>query len=641
MQADAEDLETQSSAYRRNLLGTFHKISQEFIILTLRRCLFVQKLPKTYAMVAQSEPKTVSGRSCDGQFTDQGTFCPATASDPQSFSGEKNQPQSSRNNKEPTMDEMQNLRHVSDSIPPGVWLMALISLCERFTYYGISAPFQNYIQNPLHDPLRPGALNLGQSAATKLNYFFSVFVYVTPIGAAIIADSWLGKYKTLVGSTAIYLTGCVILVATSVPSALRAHAGLSGLIISMIVIGIGLGGIKACVSPFMADQYTNVKMRVETTKTGEKVIVDRDLTIRGIYSLYYWCINLGCLSGLATTFIEKEVGFWAAYLLPFCVLWIALAGLILGRRKFVDRPPEGSILPSTFRAFMYAMREHFNMDAAKPEHQQRKHGKAVNWDDGFISELRQGLMACRVFAAYPILWLCHSQITTNLISQAGQMETHGIPNDIMTNLNPISVIVFLPIVEQLLYPTLRKWNLRFGTISRIAVGFVLEAGALAYTAVVQHMIYSASPCYDNPLKCATSLNGTEPNHINVFLQTPVYVIDGIAEIFFDVTSQEYAYTKAPTSMKSLIQAVLVLTSALGLVFGFALSPLYTDPQILFLYAALAAAMFVTAGGFFWCFKSYDRGEGEANGAGEKVSMPLVKEVADLERLNIPEERIAD
>ena len=304
----------------------------------------------------------------------------------------------------------------------------------------------------------------------------------------------------------------------------------------MVVIGIGLGGIKACVSPFMADQCTNVKMRVGTTKNGEKVIVDRDLTIKSIYSLYYWCINLGCLSGLATTFIEKDVGFWPAYLLPFCVLWIALAGLIIGRRKFVDRPPEGSILPSTFRAFLYAMREHFNMDAAKPKHQQRKHGKAVNWDDEFISELKRGLTACRVFAAYPILWLCHNQIITNLISQAGQMETHGIPNDIMMNFNPISVIIFLPTVQHCLYPTLRKWNLRFGTISRITVGFVLEGGALAYTAVVQHMIYSPSPCYDKPLKCAASLNGAEPNHINVFLQTPVYVIDGIAEIFFDVTS---------------------------------------------------------------------------------------------------------
>ena len=580
-------------------------------------------------MVDQSEAQTVSRYSYDGQSKSEDIFCHTTPRGPPPSSRQRSQPHLSQDSEEPTTEEMQSLRHVSDSIPAGVWLMALISLCERFTYYGISAPFQNYIQNPLGDPLRPGALNLGQSAATKLNYFFSIFVYVTPTGAAIIADSWLGKYKTLIGSTAIYLAGCMILVITSVPSALRSHAGLPGLIVSMVIIGIGLGGIKACVSPFMADQYTNVKMRVETRKSGEKVIVDRDLTIKGIYSLYYWCINLGCLSGLATTFIEKDVGFWAAYLLPFCILWIALAGLILGRRKFVDRPPDGSILPSTFRAFLCAIGERFNMDAAKSEHQLQKHGKVVTWDDDFVCELKQGLMACRVFAAYPILWLCHNQIITNLISQAGQMETHGIPNDIMMNLNPITVIIFLPIVQRILYPTLRKWKLRFGTISRITVGFVLEATALAYTASVQHMIYRERPCFSHPLNCAASPHGSIPNHINVFIQTPVYVIDGIAEIFFDVTSQEYAYTMAPSSMKSLVQTILVLTSALGLVVGFAVSPLYTDPQILYLYVALAAAMFVTAGGFFWCFKSYERGESEANGVSEKVAVPLGREAAEL------------
>ena len=127
-------------------------------------------------MSAKSVSQIESGHSYKDPSKSKATFCPATANHPQSFSGEKHEPQSSRNSKKPTVDETQSLRHVSDSIPAGIWLMALISLCERFTYYGISAPFQNYIQNPLNDPLRPGALNLGQSAATKLNYFFSVFI---------------------------------------------------------------------------------------------------------------------------------------------------------------------------------------------------------------------------------------------------------------------------------------------------------------------------------------------------------------------------------------------------------------------------------------------------------------------------------
>lgn len=48
---------------------------------------------------------------------------------------------------EPTDEEKATLRHVSDKLPWSTFLVAVIELCERFTYYGLSGPFQNYIQN--------------------------------------------------------------------------------------------------------------------------------------------------------------------------------------------------------------------------------------------------------------------------------------------------------------------------------------------------------------------------------------------------------------------------------------------------------------------------------------------------------------
>lgn len=49
---------------------------------------------------------------------------------------------------EPTSEDWKNLPEVSDSIPKAAFLVILIEFCERFTYYGLSGPFQNYIQNP-------------------------------------------------------------------------------------------------------------------------------------------------------------------------------------------------------------------------------------------------------------------------------------------------------------------------------------------------------------------------------------------------------------------------------------------------------------------------------------------------------------
>jgi POT family proton-dependent oligopeptide transporter len=49
---------------------------------------------------------------------------------------------------EPTKEDWCNLREVSDDIPKAAYLVILVEFCERFTYYGLTGPFQNYIQNP-------------------------------------------------------------------------------------------------------------------------------------------------------------------------------------------------------------------------------------------------------------------------------------------------------------------------------------------------------------------------------------------------------------------------------------------------------------------------------------------------------------
>ena len=58
---------------------------------------------------------------------------------------------------EPTEEELATLRKVADHLPWSAFIVALVELCERFTYYGLSGPFQNYIQyRPYDTPVRGG-----------------------------------------------------------------------------------------------------------------------------------------------------------------------------------------------------------------------------------------------------------------------------------------------------------------------------------------------------------------------------------------------------------------------------------------------------------------------------------------------------
>ncbi|KAJ6151707.1 hypothetical protein N7470_006835 [Penicillium chermesinum] len=510
---------------------------------------------------------------------------------------------------EPTDDEKRALRHVAENLPASAWLVAIVELCERFTYYGMSGLFQNYIQRPLDGSQGRGALGMDHQGATGLNTFFQFWCYVTPIIGAIIADQYLGKYKTIVLFCIVYMV---------------ARPGLGGFIAAILIIGLGTGGIKSNVAPLIADQYKRKKMALKTlAKTGERVVIDPALTIQRIYMIFYGCINVGSLSLLATPYMEQYVGFWSGYLLCLCMFAVGTSVVILGRKFYVVRPPQGSIITDAFRA-LWIMIINRNMDAPKPSWQleHRNVQSTNNWDDHFIDELKRALVACKVFAFYPLYWVIYGQFSGNFVTQAGQMDGHGIPNDLMQNFDPISIIVFIPLLETLVYPALRRLKIPFLPVTRISLGFFVAALAMAYAAIVQHLIYDAGPCYEHPLCDASIVNGeAQGNNVHIAIQTPAYMLIGISEIFASVSGLEYAYTKAPPSMKSFVQSMYLLTNAFGSAIAEALTPAAYDPAILWMFVGLAVASTLVSVIFFALFHHYNSQEEQMNALDADDDMP--------------------
>lgn len=99
-----------------------------------------------------------------------------------------------------TLQEIQTLRHVVDTLPAAVWIALLAGSSERFTYYAVTTPWQNYVQNDASSSTTavPGLLGLGQATATNISNAFNFFAYLSPVPFGILADTWLGHYNTLV-----------------------------------------------------------------------------------------------------------------------------------------------------------------------------------------------------------------------------------------------------------------------------------------------------------------------------------------------------------------------------------------------------------------------------------------------------------
>jgi POT family proton-dependent oligopeptide transporter len=232
----------------------------------------------------------------------------------------------------------------------------------------------------------------------------------------------------------------------------------------------------------------------------------------------------------------------------------------------------------------------------------------MTFDDAWVDELSRGIQASKVFAWYPVYWLAYGQMTNNLVSQASTMTLHGAPNDIISNLNPIFIIILIPLMDKLVYPKLRDYGINFTPIKRITCGFFLAGAAMVSACVTQHYIYTLGSCGDHP----NADTCDSPSPINVWVQILPYALIGASEIMASITSLEYAFTKAPKNMRSFVQAIALFTTAVSSAMAQALVGLSEDPLLVWNYGIVAVLAFTGGVGFYATFRKLDKEEDKLN-----------------------------
>ena len=273
---------------------------------------------------------------------------------------------------------------------------------------------------------------MGQRAATGLSTFNTFWCYVTPLIGAYVADARLGRYKTIMVAIGIAIVGHTILTVSAAPTVIAKPKTSIGIFaLALVLFGLGTGFFKSNISPLVAEQQTDTKMRIETTKKGERVLVDPVITTSRLFLYFYMCINLGSLVGqIGMVYAEKYVGFWLSFFLPTVLFLLCPVVLITFKKSYKLTPPTGSVLAKFFKMFAYTMKgtwslnfakmkRNFDWNKARPSH----HSVAtrpgwMDYDDAWVDEVRRGLKACKVFLFLPLYWLAYNQMTSNLTSQA-------------------------------------------------------------------------------------------------------------------------------------------------------------------------------------------------------------------------------
>lgn len=187
---------------------------------------------------------------------------------------------------------------------------------------------------------------------------------------------------------------------------------------------------KPNIAPTVIDQYEHQHEYVKVLKSGERVIVDPETTIQRMMLIFYALTNVGAFYGLPTTYAEKYVGFWLAFLLPGIIYFLLPILLWLNYKRTIKIPPSRSAYDSVYSIIWIAIRNNgwraFRKgfwDPARPSIIRANgittyKGQPISWDDKLVDDVHRTFSACQVFL-YSIVWNLNDGGIGSVLSSMG------------------------------------------------------------------------------------------------------------------------------------------------------------------------------------------------------------------------------
>lgn len=419
-----------------------------------------------------------------------------------------------------TVESKSNFRTVPDEIdhmPPGIPYIVGNEAAERFSYYGMKAILTVFMTGHLLTASGEEAF-MSDPEAKKWMHTFGFAVYFFPIMGAILSDWLIGKYRIIIGLSIVYCLGHATLALMDVPQ-LTGIEPRTFLFVGLILIAVGSGGIKPCVSAHVGDQF------------GQK---NKHLISR-IFGWFYFSINLG---STVSTFLIPEIlrsyGPGWAFGIPGVLMAVATFMFWMGRHKYVHIPASGNKFFS----------ETFSPDGLKAM------GNLIPlylfivmfWALFDQTSSAWVLQAKSMDRELPYFVLNFSEMmkTWQLEFEMGRWT--ALPSQLQV-MNPILVMILIPIFSYIIYPVMGKF-FEVTPLRRIGIGLFVTAPAFIVNGYVQVLIE----------------NGEMPHIIWHFW---AYVIITCAEVMVSITALEFSYTQAPKKMKSFVMALFLLSVSLG------------------------------------------------------------------------------
>jgi POT family proton-dependent oligopeptide transporter len=482
-------------------------------------------------------------------------------------------------------------------LTPVVWCILITETVERFAYFGFRACLVLYFIN---------SLKYSEETSIALYAYVTCLAYASPMLGAFLADAYLGRYKTILCFGWLYALGFAILtVGAYLEDNLELRRTLS--FCGLFLFCMGTGGIKPCVSAFGADQVASMEKVTDDGTTDIDTTSNASERVRAFFATFYFCINLGAVTSISIIPIVKHhFGFGAAFLLPFIFIVIAMLVFLSKRRDYVHHVPgqDGSSLSTTFALCIWVVRKELARNlwiaricpCVKPK--RSPIGADDNEEDEStnqqLADAKQVLRVLPIMAFFPIFWLLYDQTSSVWTLQATRMKLHGLLAEQLIVVNPVEIMIFIPLFDRVIYPGLESYGWNISHLSRMRWGMFLTAVSFSMSGILE-----------------TWIQNSEASTISVFWQLPQITILAVAEICVSVTGLEFAYAMSPERLKAVITGVYLMMTAIGNLFGGILySSVFQDLNRATVMQICAILMLCNLTAFCWVGSSWEKRKDE-------------------------------
>ncbi|KAG0728410.1 Solute carrier family 15 member 1 [Chionoecetes opilio] len=387
--------------------------------------------------------------------------------------------------------------------PKSVFFIIGNEFCERFSYYGMKAILILYLSKQLL---------FSEDTSTVIYHVWAMLCYFTPILGAIIADSWLGRFKTIFYISIIYVFGNAVLSISAVTPIFGGALTVQKVItfLGLLLIAMGTGGIKPCVSAFGGDQF---------------VLPQQERQLTQFFFVFYFSINAGSLlSTFITPILRDDVSCFGgdcyslAFGVPAVLMFVALLILVAGyvARMYKVVPPQGTILTEVTGCIAEATRKKWKSKEKKKhwlDHAKDKYG------DDLVADVKVLLKILLLYIPLPFFWALFDQQGSRWTFQATRMDgvigSWTVKPDQMQVVNPLLILIMIPVFDRCVYPLLGRCNILKRQLPRMFTGGVLAGVAFLISGFLEMKLEKTYPVEISNGDTRVTFINTLPCQINI------------------------------------------------------------------------------------------------------------------------------